>query len=210
MHQPVHDIVITIVTRDSNGRMERAGQTSSLREVATEDGMETSEKVIDELRARARRLHRAAQRGEPAALAALRGLRELAASNLDGAALQARVQRKHALAAVARQLGFRSWNHATAVLRATAQVDDFGTLLYPERCYPHFNIWSADYGEAEAIRNAHGGYLLAYRHQFLVVDEGFISTLGLSPSDPDWSRIGRNWVRPADPTARTRLYAQLL
>ena len=50
-----------------------------------------------------------------------------------------------------------------------------------------------------------GGYLLPYRHQFLVCESEAIRLLGLDPGDPDWERIGRDWVRPADRDAWRRL-----
>jgi hypothetical protein len=164
--------------------------------------------LIEDLKARARVLHRGAQRLEADALSRLRKVAEL--RELADEELAETVQRRHALTAVARELGFRDWPHARRVLTASAEVDDFGTLLYPARCSGHWNIWSASYDEARAIRQEHGGYLLAYRHQFLIVDRYYIETLGLDPEDSDWERIGRDWVRPAHAGARTRLYGKLL
>jgi hypothetical protein len=34
--------------------------------------------------------------------------------------------------------------------------------------------------------------------------------LGFDPDDPDWDRIGRDWVKPRDRTARARLYGKLI
>jgi hypothetical protein len=68
---------------------------------------------------------------------------------------------------------------------------DFGTLLYPDGADAHWNIWSASYAEARSIRAHYGGYLLAYRRHFFIVDRYFIETLGLLPEDPDWELIGR-------------------
>jgi hypothetical protein len=113
------------------------------------------------------------------------------------------------LGAVARQLGFQNWQHARAVLLGD-EAGDFGTLLYPATCHGHWNIWSASYGEAREIRAAHGGYLLAYRRQFLIVDQHYIESMGLDPDAADWTRIGRDWVRPGDLAARARLYRQLV
>jgi hypothetical protein len=56
----------------------------------------------------------------------------------------------------------------------------------------------------------HGGYLLAYRRHFFIVDRYSIETLGLHPDDPDWELIGRDWVRPRRADARERLYAKLI
>ena len=163
--------------------------------------------VMDELKARARILHRRARTLEHAALVRLRTLDEL--RGLDDATLAAAVKRRHCLALVAHELGFKGWPHAVAVLSGTA-TDDFGTLLYPEGGAAHWNIWSASYDEARTIRAQHGGYLLAYRHHFFIADRYFIETLGLDPDDPDWEHIGRDWVRPQHLDARDRLYAKLI
>jgi hypothetical protein len=140
----------------------------------------------------------------------VRVLRELASAS--DSVLAAHVQRRHALAVAALQLGFRSWNHLLAVLGGeppTAAEDqgDLGTLLHTGG---HTNIWSAHYDEAREIRGAHGGYLLGYKRQFLIVDRFYIETLGLDPDDPDWEAIGRDWIRPVDPAARARLYRKLV
>ncbi len=159
------------------------------------------------LKSRARVLHRAAQSGETKVLARHRRLPELRA--LDDEALAQALLRRHSLALVALELGFAGWSQAAQVLGGQGD-DGFGTLLCPERCFAHWNIWSASYDEARAIRKEHGGFLLAYRRQFLIVDRHFIVTLGLDPDDPGWARIGRDWIRPADPAVRTRFYGEVL
>lgn len=162
--------------------------------------------AITSLKHYARILQRRVQRADPQAIAAVRMLRELA--DTDDATLQTVIRRKHCLTVSACQAGFTSWPHAVAAL--SGEADDFGTLLYPGTCYGHWNIWSADYAEAQSIRAAHGGYLLAYRKQFLIVDRDYIDSLGLDPEDPAWAAMGRDWVHPADPNARARLYEQLV
>lgn len=154
----------------------------------------------------ARILHRRASEREPTALQSLRVLHEF--QEADDAAIAESVQRRHCLTVSALRLGFRSWTHALEVL--DGECDDFGTLLYPASCSGHWNIWSAHYDEARGIREAHGGYLLAYRRQFLIVDRDYIDSLSLDPDDPDWAAIGRDWVRPRDRGARARLYEKLV
>lgn len=163
--------------------------------------------AITFLKAHARILQQQATNQEPVALARMRILEEL--HGLDAAAVTTKIQRRHCLTVVAWELGFNDWPHALAVLSGPA-VDDFGTLLYAPGCEVHWNIWSASYSEAHVIREQHGGYLLAYRRHFFIVDRFFIATLRLDPDDPDWERIGRDWVRPKEPAARQRLYAQLI
>jgi len=163
--------------------------------------------VISDLKAQARILHRQVVAGERAALARTRQLPELRSS--DAAAPPGEIRRRHCLAVIARELGFQGWPHAVAVLRGT-DSSDFGTLLYPEWGHVHWNIWSASYDEARAIRQQHGGYLLAYRRHFFIADRHFIKTLGLNPDDPDWELIGRDWVKPQRSDARERLYGKLI
>ena len=163
--------------------------------------------VICDLKAHARVLHRLALSADPVALSRVRRLPEL--ERLGDAQLIEQLKRRQCLSAVAKQLGFMSWEHARDVLTSREQ-QDFGTLLYPGTCSGHYNIWSAHYPEASEIRAAHGGYLLAYKRQFLIVEEGYIDSMGLDPRDPDWERIGRDWVRPGDLRARERLYRQLV
>lgn len=160
--------------------------------------------LLENLKTHARVLHKQAARGETAALARLRGLRELRDASDD--ALAREVKRRHCLAVIARELGFDGWPHLVAIVSGRRE-DDFGTLLYADG---HWNIWSASYEEARAIRAEHGGYLLPYKRQFVIVDRYFIETLGLDPDDADWAQIGRDFARPASLQARERLYAKLI
>jgi hypothetical protein len=160
--------------------------------------------LIEDLKAEARALHKQVQAAQPAALARVRKLREL--KDGSDAELAEQTLRRHCLAALARELGFEGWPHLVAIIEGKRD-DDFGTLLYKPG---HWNIWSASYDEARTIRSEHGGYLLPYKHQFVIVDRYFIETLGLDPDDADWEAIGRDWVKPASMEARERLYAKLI
>jgi hypothetical protein len=163
--------------------------------------------VIHFLKTRARQLHRRAAANEPGALARVRQLDELRVLEPD--ALAQHVRRRHCLAIVAREVGFRCWPDAAAIIGGATR-GDFGTLLYPTGADAHWNIWSASYDEASTIRAAHGGYLLAYKVHFFIVDRYFIETIGLDPGDADWALIGRDWVRPRLLAARQRLYGKLI
>lgn len=70
------------------------------------------------------------------------------------------------------------------------------------------NRWFRTYEEARAALDAEGGYLLPFRRQCFVTSAEGVRTLGLDPDDPDWERIGWDWVRPRDPTAWERLAAR--
>jgi len=162
--------------------------------------------VIDDLKHRARLLHKLAGRSEPGAIAELRSLDEFSSSTPE--AIAQAVTRRHCLSAIAVQLGFDGWPHALDVLEG-ARLVNFGTLLVPPKSSPFWNVWSANYEEAARIRAKHGGYLLAYLRQFLVADADFIRHLGLDPDDPDWEAINRDWPNAANGEARARLYAKL-
>lgn len=165
---------------------------------------------VRELKARAELLHHRVTAKDAAALARLRVLPEFRATKVEALeALVPRIQRKHCLAMVSREVGFDGWLHAVSVLTGRAN-EDFGTLLCLLGSPAHWNIWSASYEEARDIRKEHGGYLLAYKRQFFITDRHYIETIGLDPEDPDWDRIGRDWARPAEPAARGRLYGKLL
>lgn len=155
--------------------------------------------LIDDLKAQARAVHRLAQGGDPTTLA------RLSAAGEHGGL----IQRRHCLTLLARELGFSGWPHALAVLRGEP-VRDFGTLLYPDGASAFWNVWSASYEEARAIRGEHGGYLLAYKHQFFIAESHFLEALGVASSDGDWELIGRDWVKPHDGDARARLYAKIV
>lgn len=162
------------------------------------------ENAVEFLRNHARVLHRAAQEQDQGVLRELHAIHEL--EGLEPEAVARSVQRKHCLAVVARRLGSASWDALRGSLNASVG-DDFGTLLH---VHGYWNIWSANYTEALTIRADHGGYLLPYKRQFMVVETHYLEGLGFDPSDADWERIERNWIEPADPEARGRLAIQLL
>ena len=163
--------------------------------------------IVSPLKTRARLLHRDVAFRQPEAVSRIQVLPEL--RRLDAADLPAAVKRRHCLSTIARGLGFEGWPHALAVLQGR-DASDFGELLYTGQQSPTLNIWSASYAEARDIRRQHGGYLLAYRRHYLVVDADYVRALGLEAEDPDWERIGRDWVQPDDPEARKRLYLKLI
>lgn len=155
--------------------------------------------VIDHLKAQARILHRQACAADARALA-----RIVAACGRSDA-----LQRATCLSTIARELGFQGWPHAVAVLRGE-RSDDFGTLLYCNPGGAHWNIWSASYDEACSIRREHGGFLLPYKRQYFIADAGYVDDLGLDARAADWERIERDWVRPRELAARSRLYERLI
>ena len=82
---------------------------------------------------------------------------------------------------------------------------DRGPIMYVARMDAFLNRWFTAYAAARESLESEGGYLLPYRNQFFVAVAGAIRELGLDPDDPDWQRIGWDWVRPNDTEARARL-----
>ncbi len=161
--------------------------------------------AIARVKARARLLHQRARAREPDALARLRRHPALAEPDDVDA-----IQRKHCLDVIARELGFRGWQHASRVLSERPEERDLGTLLYPSACSGFTNHWFASHAPARAHLLARGGYLLGYKTHAFIVTPRYIEALGLDPDDPDWDAIARDWLRPEAPGGRARLYAKLI
>ncbi len=167
--------------------------------------------AIEELRVRAKILHRSLNAAGENAIKRLRGLPQFRRSSAQELIrIATETKRQDCLAILAAELGFPNWPQAKMVLAGEGEAEDFGTLLCPARCGAHLSRWYKGYEEAAEVRGALGGYLLAYRHQYLVVDRFYIESLGLDPDDPDWEALGYDWVRPGDVAARTRLYSKLV
>lgn len=162
--------------------------------------------ALENLKHQARLLHRQTQVGDSAALDRMRKHPDFKGKPDD--AIRENVKRRHALDRVAKETGFPDWPQAVQILEGKP-TNNYGTALYQNGCSAHTNIWFASHGEARKIRDETGNYLLPYKNQFLVVDEHYISTLGLEPGDADWTLMGRDWSHPLDSAARSRLYSRL-
>src|SRR5436190_6451023 len=157
--------------------------------------------AVQEIRVRAEILHRKAQAHSATTLNRFR-----AVPCFD----PTKIRRRDCLFVLAREMGFLSWPHAKRVLSGEG-TDDFGILLCPKKCGGHLNLWYKTHDEAETVRRTRGGYLLAYRKQFLVVESPYIEGLGLDPNDPDWKDLDFDWtVRNGKDAARARLYSKLI
>ncbi len=166
--------------------------------------------ALEELKTRAEILHHRMQAGDQNALGRLRALptyRKATEQTLTAAPPS--VRRSDCLSVIARELGFPGWTEARTAVSGEGPIDDFGSFLYPKRG-GGLNLWFKTYQEAADVRAEKGGYLLAYRRQYLVVEYLYIEALGLDPNDPDWAAIGFDWVQPLDPSARMRLCGKLI
>jgi len=84
-----------------------------------------------------------------------------------------------------------------------------GPIMWVPGMAVFLNHWFASYAEARAHLEAEGGFLLPYGTQFFVTCAEAIRERGLDPHDPDWERIGWDWVHPADMMAFQRLRSRL-
>ncbi|MBO6505658.1 MAG: hypothetical protein JJ850_07910 [Kordiimonadaceae bacterium] len=153
--------------------------------------------IITFLKEEARLLQKRATAEEPNALRRLQ-------VGSPAVALGADTQRKHALATIAREIGFPNWQSVVACFEGREGAT-FEAFLHPRRCHVFWNIWLASYDEAKTVRQEHGGYLLSYGKQFIVVDADYVTSLGIDPFDSRWERIGRDWHQPGDMDARSGL-----
>lgn len=120
------------------------------------------------------------------------------------------VQRKHALAVIALEQGYGSWVELKQAL-GEEEVPRFDPEAFFARpMSPFLNRWCSSYEEALGALQKDGGYLFPYRTQFFVCDAGFLRALGVDAADPDWERIGHNWVKPRDSAAHARLEQKLI
>ena len=104
-------------------------------------------------------------------------------------------QLKHCLLYIARQYGFRDWEHARRILscKSTALGEDFGRFWYTNQCSTLLNHWCRDSQEAVDVQQKQGGIILPYRTQFVVADRSYLSFMGLDYEDPLWHNIDHNW-----------------
>ena len=115
------------------------------------------------------------------------------------------IRLKHALAVVAAELGHPTWADCKRRMERPANERLDTESLFAEMGAAYLNRWFARYDEARASLESEGGYLFPFRRQFFICEAGFLEARGIDPGDPDWERIGRDWVRPRDEAARDRL-----
>lgn len=109
--------------------------------------------------------------------------------------LKSEIQRKHALAVLAAERGFKTWSELRDDIIAKE------CLHRPMGGSSFLNHWFAKYEEARDQLEKHGGYLLQYRSSYFVSGDGYIKFLGLDSFKAEWEKIGYDWVKPADKKA---------
>eukprot|EP00887_Chlorella_sp_A99_P003798 scaffold31.g3798.t1 len=114
---------------------------------------------------------------------------------------------------LAREAGHDDWTALNRQLRAQQKgADDFAeTELYKFNASEfNLNVWFPSYEEArEYLDTHHGFYLLQFKGHCFLAQAPHIIDIGLDPKDPDWERIGRDWVKPKDIEAKQRLRNKL-
>lgn len=179
----------------------------------TRSNQTRSNQTIDEYRVRASRLLKELRLGDAAAaLSAGRRLQSVpawaAATPEEIVAARDAVRRKHALAAVAAEAGFRDWADLKARCEAAPTGHFDTTLLFRGAAF--LNHWCKTYGEAREVLLARPGtFLFPYREHYVVCEAALLEARGVDASDPDWERIERDWVRPLDGKAWSRLCVRL-
>lgn len=119
------------------------------------------------------------------------------------------VQRKHALAVIAREQGHASWAELKQALgEAPPRLDT--EAFFAKNRGAFLNRWFPTHAEAHESLRALGGFLFPFREQFFICEAGFLRALGVDVTDADWERIGFDWVEPLDTAARERLEQKLI
>jgi DNA-binding phage protein len=170
---------------------------------------------LQEFRIRASRLKKELNSAEDAvALRAAERFRTLPAFQEKTAeqiaAARAYVQRKHALAVIATEAGFESWAQLRCARLFDAAPSFDTTRLFQRGSAGFLNLWFRSYEEARPLLAAEPRrYLFPHGRHFFLCEALFLENAGVDPSDPDWERIGRDWVRPSDTRAQARLAVRL-
>lgn len=168
--------------------------------------MSDDEALIEQCRRDARDLQRelggADRRAARAAAVRFARLPRFAQEDLDAIVrAEPTVTRAAALDVIAAERGHGDWR--TLVARSLPEL--LAVPMHTDRMGAFVNRWFATYAEAAEDHRRDGGFLLPYRRQFFVTVAEAVRELGLDPNDPDWARIGRDWVHPADVEGHLRL-----
>lgn len=138
----------------------------------------------------------------------LRGWQELDDSGI-GNRLAA-LNQARCLELLALEAGHASWSQYAALLQGPPGDDEATELYLLNKSEFNLNVWCPSYEAARTYLDTHRGfYLLQYKGSFFLAQEGHIRGLGLDPGDPDWEKIGWDWVQPKDLEARDRLRQKL-
>lgn len=120
------------------------------------------------------------------------------------------IQRKHALAVIAKEAGFADWLQLRRAATTMIPAGFDTTRLFQARTGGFLNLWFRHYEEARPLLVIEPKrYLFPYRHQYFLCEGALLESLGVDTADPDWDRIGRDWAKPLDRAAHARLSVRL-
>lgn len=119
------------------------------------------------------------------------------------------VSHTHALEVIAREQGHGSWRELKHA-RDTAPRRFDAEAFFTRNAGSDLKRWFVTHAQARESLLAHGGWLFAFREQFFVCERAFLHGLGVDVADPDWQRLGFDWIEPADLAAKARLEARLI
>jgi len=144
-----------------------------------------------------------AQQSDPPldeAIARFRALSTFASLSSDDQQALAELQLKHAMTVISVENGYESWTELKSALEhaaATSPLAEVRDQFYPQRGAAYWNNWFASYKKAKDVHKQSRGFLLPFRNQFFICEEGFVDELGLPAELPEWKTIGFDWVHPA-------------
>lgn len=126
--------------------------------------------LIQELKIRARLRHKSLLAGDHHAFERMR--RRFPKEN--------EFKLKHSLHLIAYENGFKDWPMALRYLGGQSQEpSDAGSFWYASGCMTLLNNWFASFKEAQSFYQDRDDYfLIPYKHQFIVVDENYMSLIG--------------------------------
>jgi len=152
-----------------------------------------------------------AQQSDPPldeAIARFRALSTFASLSSEDQKPIAELQLKHAMTVISVENGYESWTELKAALEneaTTSPLAEVKDQFYPMRGAAYWNNWFASYKKAKDVHKQSGGFLLPFRNQFFICEEGFVDELGIPAALPEWKEIGFDWVHPAHVKAWLRL-----
>ena len=115
---------------------------------------------------------------------------------------------KDCLQLIAKWHGFENWQHAVEIF-SSKEASDFGTFWSRRRCGGFLNHWFVTMAEAKDHQSAHGGYIIGFRNQFIVVEKEYVEVLGTEPQSKLWPIIDYDAVSNITAKPCQQLAAQI-
>ena len=123
------------------------------------------------------------------------------------------------LQVIAIEQGAASWQEFAKKnqksLDESLQQSDDALLYKPRSSAAGLNVWFPTYTEAKEYLNSRGInrkglFLFPYKKTFFICQPGHLDGLGINSNDPDWEKIGFDWVKSLDLEAKNRLREKMI